>query len=134
MEWTDPLEPRVILRYEIPGVGEPDRPAFDVVAALLKGQHGMLGSRLMSPHGPATSVNADVRLIREGVEIYKGKISSLKRFKDDAREVEERFECGSGLDAFHDIKVGDTIEAYETRELAKKLDGGRDAGNKAATN
>jgi translation initiation factor IF-2 len=78
--------------------------------------------------------NADVRLIREGVEIYKGKISSLKRFKDDAREVEEGFECGIGLDAFHDIKVGDTIEAYETRELAKKLDGGRDAGNKAATN
>ena len=54
--------------------------------------------------------NADVRLIRDGVEIFKGKISSLKRFKDDAREVEEGFECGIGLEGFHDIKVGDTIE------------------------
>ena len=78
--------------------------------------------------------NADVRLIREGVEIFKGKLVSLKRFKDDAREVEEGFECGVGLDGFHDIKVGDSIEVYETRELAKKLEGGRDAGNKASPN
>jgi translation initiation factor IF-2 len=78
--------------------------------------------------------NADIRLIREGVEIFKGKLISLKRFKDDAREVEEGFECGIGLDGFHDIKVGDTIEVYETRELAKKLEGGRDAGNKASPN
>ena len=78
--------------------------------------------------------NADIRLIREGVEIFKGKLISLKRFKDDAREVEEGFECGIGLDGFHDIKVGDSIEVYETRELAKKLEGGRDAGNKAAPN
>ncbi len=78
--------------------------------------------------------NADVRLIRDGVEIFKGKIVSLKRFKDDAREVEEGFECGIGLDNFHDIKVGDSIEVYETRELAKKLEGGRDGGNKASTN
>ncbi len=76
--------------------------------------------------------NADVRLIRDGVEIFKGKLASLKRFKDDAREVEEGFECGIGLDGFHDIKVGDSIEVYETRELAKKLEGGRDAGNKAS--
>jgi translation initiation factor IF-2 len=78
--------------------------------------------------------NADVRLIRDAVEIFKGKISSLKRFKDDAREVEEGFECGLGLEGFHDIKEGDTIEVYETRELAKKLDGSRDAGNKAQAN
>ena len=78
--------------------------------------------------------NADVRLIREGVEIFKGRISSLKRFKDDAREVEEGFECGVGLESFHDIKVGDSLEAYETRELAKKLEGSRDAGNKASAN
>ncbi len=78
--------------------------------------------------------NADVRLIRDGVEIFKGKISSLKRFKDDAREVEEGFECGIGLEGFHDIKVGDSIEVYETRELAKKLEGSRDAGNKASAN
>ncbi|MGA2977464.1 MAG: translation initiation factor IF-2 [Spirochaetia bacterium] len=78
--------------------------------------------------------NADVRLIREGVEIFKGRLASLKRFKDDAREVDEGFECGIGLEGFHDIKVGDSIEVYETRELAKKLEGGRDAGNKASAN
>jgi translation initiation factor IF-2 len=74
---------------------------------------------------------ADARLIREGIEIFKGKISSLKRFKDDAREVEEGFECGIGLENFHEMLVGDTIEVYETRELAKKLEGTRDGGNKA---
>ena len=78
--------------------------------------------------------NADVRLIRDSVEIFKGKISSLKRFKDDAREVEEGFECGIGLEGFHDIKTGDLIEVYETRELAKKLEGSRDAGSKAPSN
>jgi translation initiation factor IF-2 len=78
--------------------------------------------------------NAEVRLIRDGVEIFKGKISSLKRFKDDAREVEEGFECGIGLEGFHDINVGDTIEVYETRELAKKLEGSRDGGSKAPAN
>ena len=78
--------------------------------------------------------SSDVRLFRDGQEIFKGKISSLKRFKDDAREVEEGYECGIGLESFHDIKVGDTIEAYETRELAKKLEGSRDAGSKASQN
>jgi translation initiation factor IF-2 len=78
--------------------------------------------------------NAEVRLIRDGVEIFKGRISSLKRFKDDAREVEEGFECGIGLEGFHDIAVGDSIEVYETRELAKKLEGSRDGGSKAPAN
>ncbi len=77
---------------------------------------------------------SDVHLIRDGVEIWKGKISSLKRFKDDAREVETGFECGIGLEGFHDIKEGDTLEAYETRELARKLEGSRDGGSKASTN
>jgi translation initiation factor IF-2 len=77
---------------------------------------------------------ADARLIREGIEVFKGKISSLKRFKDDAREVEEGFECGIGLENFHEMQVGDTIEVYETRELAKKLEGTRDGGNKAPAN
>jgi translation initiation factor IF-2 len=77
---------------------------------------------------------SDVRLIREGVEIWKGKISSLKRFKDDAREVETGFECGIGLEGFHDMKDGDTLEAYETHELARKLEGSRDGGSKASAN
>jgi translation initiation factor IF-2 len=78
--------------------------------------------------------NSDVRLVRDAVEIFKGKLTSLKRFKDDAREVEEGFECGIGLENFHDIKVGDTIEAYEIHELAKKLEGTRNGGTKAQAN
>jgi translation initiation factor IF-2 len=77
---------------------------------------------------------AEVRLIRDAVEVFKGKLSSLKRFKDDAREIEEGFECGIGLEGFHEIKVGDTIEVYEMRELAKKLEGTRDGGSKAPAN
>ncbi len=77
---------------------------------------------------------SDVHLIRDGVEIWKGKISSLKRFKDDAREVETGFECGIGLEGFHEIKEGDTLEAYETHELARKLEGSRDGGSKASAN
>ncbi len=71
---------------------------------------------------------ADVRLMREGVEVFKGRIASLKRFKDDAREVEQGFECGIALENFNDIKVGDVIEAYETRELARKIEAARDGG------
>ncbi len=64
---------------------------------------------------------ANVHLIRDGVEIYNGKISSLKRFKDDVKEVESGYECGIGIENFNDIKVGDVIEAYEVKEVAKKL-------------
>ncbi|MCX7031408.1 MAG: translation initiation factor IF-2 [Spirochaetes bacterium] len=75
--------------------------------------------------------SSDVRLIREGVEVFKGRIASLKRFKDDAREVEQGFECGIGLENFNDIEVGDLIEAYETRELARKIEAARDGGASA---
>ena len=63
-----------------------------------------------------------VRLVREGTIIYDGSISSLKRFKDDAREVEEGFECGIVLENYHDVKEGDVIEAYETRKVAQTLE------------
>ena len=59
------------------------------------------------------SRSASIRLIRDGRVIYDGKLSSLKRFKDDVREVKEGFECGMGIERFNDIKVGDIIEAYE---------------------
>lgn len=65
--------------------------------------------------------NAGVRLLRDGVVVYTGKISSLKRFKDDAREVVKGNECGVGLENFNDIKVGDVIEAFETVEEAATL-------------
>ena len=60
-----------------------------------------------------------VRFIREGVIIWKGAIQSLKRFKEDAREVREGFECGIGLTDFQDLKPGDLIETFEEREIAR---------------
>lgn len=64
---------------------------------------------------------SEVHLIRDGIEVYRGKISSLKRFKDDIREVEANFECGIGIENFNDIKVGDIIEAIIKKEVAKRL-------------
>ncbi|MDE3173584.1 MAG: translation initiation factor IF-2, partial [Gemmatimonadota bacterium] len=63
-----------------------------------------------------------VRVIRDGVEIYDGAISSLRRFKDDVREVKDGFECGIGVENFNDIKVGDVIECYRTEEIARSLE------------
>jgi len=65
--------------------------------------------------------NNKVRLVRDGIQVFDGTISSLKRFKDDVREVEAGFECGLGLENFNDIKVGDTIEAYKIVEAKRKL-------------
>lgn len=65
--------------------------------------------------------NANCRLIREKAKIYEGKISSLKRFKDDVKEVAEGFECGIGLENFNDINAGDIIEVHEIRKTARKL-------------
>jgi translation initiation factor IF-2 len=73
---------------------------------------------------------ARVRVIRNGVEVYDGTLASLKRFKEDVREVREGFECGIGVENFNDIKVGDLIEAYRIEEVARSLDGG--AGAKGA--
>jgi translation initiation factor IF-2 len=66
--------------------------------------------------------SAKVRLLRDGVVIYTGALSSLKRFKDDAKEVAKGYECGVGLENFNDIKIGDVIEAFETKEVARTLD------------
>ncbi len=62
-----------------------------------------------------------LRLVRQGKIVYEGKVSSLKRFKDDAREVVEGFECGIGIENFNDLKTGDTIEAYVNEEIAREL-------------
>jgi translation initiation factor IF-2 len=61
------------------------------------------------------------RLIRDGIVVYDGEISSLKRFKDDVKEVREGFECGIGIANFNDIKVGDVIECYTVEEFARTL-------------
>lgn len=65
--------------------------------------------------------NSKVRLIREGVVIYDGELASLKRFKDDVKEVSKGYECGLNIKNYNDIQVGDIIEAYETVEVKKKL-------------
>ena len=63
--------------------------------------------------------NSQIRVVRDGVIIFEDKISSLKRFKDDAKEVMQGFECGVGLEKFNDIKEGDILEAFEMVEVKK---------------
>ena len=65
--------------------------------------------------------SASVSLLRNGEVIFEGKVSSLKRFKDDVREVQEGFDCGLTLSGFEDIREGDIIEAYEIEKIARKL-------------
>lgn len=65
--------------------------------------------------------DAEVRLLRDNVVVFKGKISSLKRFKDDAREVTNGMECGIAIQNYNDIKVGDVIEAFVTEKIAAEL-------------
>ena len=62
-----------------------------------------------------------VNVIRDGVVIYTGKIASLKRFKDDAKEVKDGFECGIGIENWQDLQIGDQLEAFETIEVKRKL-------------
>ena len=65
--------------------------------------------------------SSKIRLIREGIVVHEGEIGSLKRFKDDVREVDSGYECGLNIANYNDIKVGDTIEAYKIVETKKKL-------------
>lgn len=66
--------------------------------------------------------NNQVRLLRNGVVIHEGKISSLKRFQDDVREVNEGYECGLGIEGFNDLKAGDEIEVFVIEEIQRTLD------------
>ncbi|MBW2273100.1 MAG: translation initiation factor IF-2 [Deltaproteobacteria bacterium] len=65
--------------------------------------------------------NAHCRLVRDGVQVYQGKVGSLKRFKEDAAEVGNGYECGIGLDSYNDVKIGDMIEAFELEERPATL-------------
>jgi len=65
--------------------------------------------------------NTKVRLVRDGIVVYSGELLSLKRFKDDAKEVNAGYECGLSIQNFNDIKIGDVIEGYEQVEIARKL-------------
>ncbi|MBD0321733.1 MAG: translation initiation factor IF-2, partial [Gemmatimonadetes bacterium] len=73
-----------------------------------------------------------IRIIRDAVQIYEGELGSLKRFKDDAREVREGFECGLNVNNFNDIKIGDVLECYRVEEVARTLAGA--AAEEAARN
>ena len=65
--------------------------------------------------------NASVRVLRNNVVVHTGELDSLKRFKDDAKEVREGFECGLSLKNFNDINEGDQLEVFETQEIARSL-------------
>jgi len=66
--------------------------------------------------------NSKVRLLRDGVQLYEGKVGSLRRFKDDVREVKTGFECGIGIEGYNDLKVGDVIEAFVIEEKPATLE------------
>jgi translation initiation factor IF-2 len=65
--------------------------------------------------------NAQMRLIRDNVKIHEGRLGSLKRFKDDAREVQQGYECGLSVEGYNDVKVGDVIESFEIEQIAPTL-------------
>jgi translation initiation factor IF-2 len=62
-----------------------------------------------------------IRLVRDNKQVYAGKLASLRRFKDDVREVAQGFECGIGIENYNDLKPGDIIEAYEIEETRPSL-------------
>jgi translation initiation factor IF-2 len=74
----------------------------------------------MVTHGSIARASR-ARLVRDGSIVYTGRLGSLRRFKDDVREVAEGFECGISLENFQDVHEGDIIEVYETREIARTL-------------
>ena len=63
--------------------------------------------------------NAQIRLVRDGIVIHEGTISSLKRYKDDAKEVATGYECGLGIENYNDIKPGDTLECFTMVEVER---------------
>jgi translation initiation factor IF-2 len=65
--------------------------------------------------------SSKIRVIRDGIVVHTGLLGSLKRFKDDVREVKNNYECGLNIDKYNDIKIGDIVEAYEEVEVARKL-------------
>lgn len=63
--------------------------------------------------------DADVRIVRDGVVLYTGRIASLRRFKEDANEVRAGFECGAGISNFNDVKTGDLLECFSMQKVAQ---------------
>ena len=65
--------------------------------------------------------SSKIRIIRDGIVIHTGELGSLKRFKDDVKEVKNNYECGLNIERYNDIKESDVVEAYEEKEVARKL-------------
>ena len=72
--------------------------------------------------GTISRSSVGVRVIRDNVVVYQGKLGSLRRFKDDVREVQQGYECGLSVENFNDVKSGDIIEAYTVDKIAAKLE------------
>jgi translation initiation factor IF-2 len=89
------------------------------VRALFRTPKGVIAGCMVT-HGTITR-NSMARLVRDGTIIYTGRVDSLRRFKDDVREVAEGYECGIGLQNYQDVHEGDVIETYEVREVARTL-------------
>ena len=90
------------------------------VRALFRTPRGLVAGCMVT-HGTIQR-GAQARLVREGAIVYTGRVGSLRRFKDDVREVTEGFECGIALENFQDVHEGDVIEAYEVREIPRTLE------------
>ncbi len=86
----------------------------------IRGVGAIAGSYVTSG---AIQRGARARVVRDGVVVYESEVGSLRRFKDDAREVKEGFECGIGIANFNDVKVGDVVETYRIEEFARTLSG-----------
>jgi translation initiation factor IF-2 len=101
------LKERVLGRAEV-------RQVFTVSKA------GTIGGSYVT-EGTISRASAGVRVIRDNVVVYEGRLGSLRRFKDDVREVQQGYECGIGIENFNDLKAGDIIEAYAVDKIAAKL-------------
>jgi translation initiation factor IF-2 len=112
------------VRQALGGLLSPDQQEVELgraeVRALFRVPRIGMVAGCMITQGSITR-GALARLVRDGTIVYTGRISSLRRFKDDVREVSEGFECGIGLENFQDVHEGDVIEAYEVREVARSL-------------
>jgi translation initiation factor IF-2 len=111
------------IRAALSGLLQPDQEEVELgraeVRALFRTPRGVIAGCYVT-HGNIAR-NSLARLVRDGAIVYTGRVGSLRRFKEDVREVAEGFECGIGLENFQDVHEGDVVETYEVREVARTL-------------
>ena len=113
------------LRAAMEGMLEPEEVEHTVGEAEVKelfrsSRYGSIAGSVVTDG--SVKRDGEVRLLREGTVVWTGRIASLRRFKDDVNEVEEGLECGIVLDGYQDVKVGDTLELFETRQVERTLE------------